>query len=286
MIRRSVAAGSFYPYDTKTLAATIENFFVKNFGQKTVIKKDKTVVCGLCPHAGYLYSGSTASHFYHELANNMPNRFIIIGPNHTGRGSPIALMDKGEWQTPLGTATIDNKLASKIISNSEIIDIDHRAHEYEHSIEIQLPFLQYLRKDITFVPLSLGMQDLDSVIDVAQAINKTIKEDVGVIASSDLVHFGRNYRYAPFVGDEKETLEWIEKHDRQVLSFVVEKDVEGLYDFLSNLDYTMCGYGPASVAMLVSSNFDLEGKVLNYSTSYDVSHDSGTVVGYGAVIFR
>ncbi|MHC1598512.1 MAG: AmmeMemoRadiSam system protein B [Candidatus Methanofastidiosia archaeon] len=282
MIRKSVSAGKMYPYDKAQLKDTISSLF----GEEPCVKASKDVVCGVCPHAGYIYSGRTAAHFYSSLAQGMPSRFIVVGPNHYGIGSAIALMNDGSWETPLGEIPIDTALADKILDSSELISNDPYAHSEESSLEVQLPFLQSLRDDITFVPISLNLQDLDSAIEVAQAIKNSAKDNVGIIASSDLVHFGNSYGYVPFVGKESETLEWIERNDRQVLTMIVEKDVDGLYDFIASLNYTMCGYGPVAAAMIVASNFRLEGSMLNYATSYDVSKDSELVVGYGSVIFR
>ncbi|MBN1786318.1 MAG: AmmeMemoRadiSam system protein B [Candidatus Methanofastidiosa archaeon] len=286
MIRESVAAGGFYPAAASDIANLIEKYQYEASGAPKSVKKSKGVVCGLSPHAGYIYSGRTAAHFYSSLAKDMPDRFIVIGPNHTGRGRPISLMAEGKWRTPLGEVPIDTDIATSLLEQSDLISDDYRAHQMEHSIEVQLPFLQYLRNDITFVPICLGLQDLDSAIEVSQAIRNSVDDNIGVIASSDLVHFGLQYGYRPFIGNEKQTLEWIERNDRQVLTLVEERDVDGLYDFIANLNYTMCGYGAAAISMLVATQFGLKGSILNYSTSYSTSRDTNIIVGYGSVIFR
>jgi len=286
MIRESVAAGGFYPATATEIKELIGKYMAKTSDGPIKIKKEKSIACGLSPHAGYLYSGKTAARFYSSLAEGMPSRYIVIGPNHTGWGDPISIMDEGEWETPLGKVPIDSELASSLLEHSDLISNDHKAHKMEHSVEVQLPFLQYLRDDITFVPMCLRLQDLESVIEVSQAIRESVDDNVCVIASSDLVHFGSRYGYRPFIGNERETIEWIERNDRQVLAMVEARDVDGMYDFISNLNYTMCGYGAAGIAMLVATQFGLAGKILDYTTSYEASGDFNLVVGYGSVIFR
>jgi len=285
MIRESVAAGGFYPASTSEIQSMLHSYMSDILDGPIVVNKGKGVSCGLSPHAGYYYSGRTAAHFYANLAKDMPDRFIVIGPNHMGLGDPISIMKEGEWRTPMGKLPIDGELASALMESSDLISDDPRAHSREHSIEVQLPFLQYLRDDVSFVPMCLGLQDLDTVIEVSQAIKNAVDEDVCVIASSDLVHFGAAYGYMPFRGSERETIDWIERNDRQILNMVEQKDVDGLYDFIANLNYTMCGYGGTAIAMLIANQFGLTGKILDYSTSYDRSGDPNVVVGYGSVIF-
>lgn len=286
MIRKSVAAGGFYPYDPTLLKRELTSFFEINGSQDVSVNRSDDIVCGVCPHAGYTYSGKTASMFYKELADAMPNRFILVGPNHYGLGPKVAVMDEGSWETPLGQMPVDTELASAILDESDYLSPDEHAHRQEHSIEVQLPFLQYLRDDISFVPISMNTQDLDSAIEVAQAIKNSVEGNVGVIASSDLVHYGASFGYKPVRGSDSEILEWIERNDRQVLTMIVEKDVDGLYDFISGLNYTMCGYGPSAVTMILASNFGLDGTVLDYTNSYSHSKNTDLVVGYGSVIFR
>jgi len=286
MIRESVAAGGFYPATASEIENMLDKLLSDIVDLPIAVKRGNGVACGLSPHAGYYYSGKTAAHLYARLAEDMPDRFIVIGPNHTGWGDPVALMARGEWKTPMGSIPIDEDLAISIMEGSDLISDDARAHQMEHSVEVQLPFIQYLRKDISFVPITLRLQDLDTAIEVSQAIKGAVDDNVCVIASSDLVHFGSAYGYMPFSGNESETIDWIERNDRQVLNMVEQKDVDGLYDFVSNLNYTMCGYGAAAVSMLIASQFGLGGEILDYTTSYAKSGDPNVVVGYGSVIYR
>jgi AmmeMemoRadiSam system protein B len=241
MIRRSAAAGGFYPGDAQELRTMLAELFeAAGFPSPRTAHSDG-IVCGVCPHAGYPYSGITAAHFYGELAKGMPSRVILLGPNHTGMGrAPLSIVTAGKWHTPLGDVPIDEGLANEILSQSETIGADESAHAMEHSIEVQIPFLQALRDDISIVPIALNVQDLDSAIEISQAIRNSCDENVAVIASSDLVHFGKRYGYAPVTGSVTEMADWVERNDRQVLTMIVEKDIDGLYDFIAGLNYTMC----------------------------------------------
>ncbi|MCC7568192.1 MAG: AmmeMemoRadiSam system protein B [Candidatus Methanofastidiosa archaeon] len=286
MNRRSAAAGTFYPGSDASLAAMVDGLFAEA-GYGRPAKPGSGMVCGVCPHAGYPYSGPMAVRFYGELATAMPSRVILLGPNHTGRGrAPLSIMTEGSWHTPLGDVPIDSALATAILGNAETMADDPAAHAMEHSLEVQLPFLQRLGRAFSIVPIALNIQDLDSAIEVSRAIRTSCSDDVAVIASSDLVHFGQRYGYAPVSGTTGEIIEWVERNDRQVLTMIVEKDVDGLYDFIATLNYTMCGYGPCAAVMLLAAHFGLEGTVLGYTNSYQRTGDPDLIVGYGSVLFR
>ena len=287
IIRQSTSAGTFYPGEKDKLLELLGAAYAGAGAKDPEVVRSKDVSCGISPHAGIVFSGGPAARLYSEISKAMPSRFIVIGPNHQGVGGPVSVMEEGEWATPLGTVQVDSGLASSLIDNSDLIVDDPVAHRYEtNSVEVQLPFIQYLTDDFTFVPMLLNPQDLDSAIDVTQAILASAGDDVCVIASTDLVHFGAGYGYTPVRGGEKEVLEWIEKHDRQVLTMLVEQDVEGLYDFLSSFNYTMCGYGAAVIASLFASHNKLSGTVLDYTNSYALSKDTYRIVGYGSLIYR
>ncbi|MCD6127103.1 MAG: MEMO1 family protein [Methanomicrobia archaeon] len=279
MIRRSRVAGSFYPHNPDILKNEIEKFFEK----KPEIKKYDGKIGVLCPHAGYIFSGKTKSYSYRALAENFPETFIIIGPNHTGMGSPLALMRDGEWETPLGNVKIDSQLAEDILKECDILDFDETSHLYEHSIEVQLPFLQYLSMNIKFVPICMAMQDIETAGELGESIKKVIKNrSIGIIASSDLMHYGYTYGYMPF---RENILENMKKMDMEVLNAIVDLDPERIYDIVKT-GYTMCGYGCVSTMIFALKDYVKKGEILHYSTSYEVSHDISTVVGYGSVVLR
>lgn len=283
MYRPPYVAGSFYPKDKSALKKMIEKFMGE--AKKDIDFIDEGRYAGvLCPHAGYVYSGKTQAHSYYYLSNSPPDTFVILGPNHTGMGLPVALMDKGLWETPFGEIKINEELASKIVEKSGFIGVDSSAHKYEHSIEVQLPFLQYIKKDITFVPICMGIQDKETALEIGKAIAKSSKEPLGVIASSDLVHYGSRFGYNPVKGGKEETLSWIKKNDMEILKMAENFDIDGLYQFIESKDYTACGYGPLSV--MLSSMKELGAKkarILDYSNSYETSGDYSAVVGYGSV---
>jgi len=283
MYRPPYVAGSFYPRDKSALQKMIEKFMEE--AKRDIDFIDEGKYAGvLCPHAGYVYSGKTQAHSYYYLSNSTPETFVILGPNHTGLGLPVALMDKGSWETPFGEVKINEELASKIVEKSGFVGVDSSAHKYEHSIEVQLPFLQYIKKDITFVPICMGIQDKETAVEIGKAIAKSSKEPLGVIASSDLVHYGSRFGYNPVKGDKEEILSWIENNDMEILKMAENMDVDGLYRFIDSKDYTTCGYGPLSVMLTCMK--ELGGKkarILDYSNSFETSGDYSAVVGYGSV---
>ncbi len=286
MYRPPYVAGSFYPGNKQSLEKMIEEFMEEAKKNVDFVDEGKNVGV-LCPHAGYVFSGKTQAYSYYYLSKSPPDTFVIIGPNHTGMGLPISLMDKGSWETPLGEIEINQELASKIVENSKLVGIDSSSHRYEHSIEVQLPFLQYIKKDATFVPICMGIQDQQTAVEIGKAIAKSSKEPLGVIASSDLVHYGNRFRYSPVKGSKDEVLSWIKSNDMEILKLAENFDIEGLYRFIGKKDYTSCGYGPLSAMLSCMKELGAnKARILDYSNSYEASRDYSNVVGYGAVGVR
>lgn len=196
--RKPHVAGQFYA-ETKTgLEQQIGECFSHRYGPgtipKTVSQGSRKIVGIVSPHAGYAYSGPIAANGYSRIAQDgLPEAFIILGPNHYGRGSGVAIQTDGAWETPLGTTPIDTQLAKSIQKGSEIIDIDDSAHFAEHSIEVQVPFIQYISKvTAKIVPICSWMQDLRTSRDIAKSIvEQTKNKDVVIIASSDFTHHER-----------------------------------------------------------------------------------------------
>lgn len=268
-IRAPVVAGTFYPSDPKTLRHEIENCFRHRLGTGTLpaLKKGKRrIKGGVAPHAGYIYSGPVASHLYHALAEDgFPEVFIIIGPNHTGYGSSVSVTTE-TFQTPLGEATVDTGLAEKLVKG--IIENDPEAHKHEHSIEVQLPFLQYIKQDIKFVPICMMDQSYETAVEVGKIISSVIKgKDAVVIASTDFSHYvpkGEAY-----------------KKDKLAIDAIMARDAAKLESVVHQHDISMCGYGPV-MAMLVAVGGE-KVTLLKYATSGDVV-PMQDVVGYGALI--
>jgi AmmeMemoRadiSam system protein B len=235
----------------------------------------RNVVGLVVPHAGYMASGPVAAHSYYHLARDgKPEVIVIFGPNHTGHGSALSIMNEGAWRTPLGDVEIDTEAANDIVQASKIIDVDDRAHVYEHSIELQLPFLQYLYgSGFKFVPVCFMMQDLVSSREVGKAVASALKGKNGlVIASSDLTHY--------------EPQERAEKKDRLAVDAALNLDEEGYYRAVEDYGISTCGYGPVIAAITASKELGAKkAELLCYKTSGDVLGDRSAVVGYASMMF-
>jgi AmmeMemoRadiSam system protein B len=288
-IRRPAVAGQFYEGSESRLQQTIKDCFLDDRGPGNlpkITKGDKKIKGLVVPHAGYIYSGAIAAHSYNILAkNDFADTFIILGPNHTGMGSGVSIMTEGEWQTPLGTVSINEKLADLL--SKDIIDKDENAHMYEHSIEVQLPFLQYSssNKEFNFIPISMAMQDFDTANDVGKIIAGAIKssnEKIVIIASTDFSHAGFNYMSMPPEGIRVD--EYAEKQDKLAIDQILQMNPEELIDTVHKNNITMCGYGPVAVMLTAAKILGAsKAELLKYGTSYEVQ-PSSSCVGYGALV--
>ncbi len=277
-VRRPAYAGSFYEGTSKSLRAQIENCFKGKLGPGTLPKvvdtKLKRVVGLISPHAGYMYSGPVAAHGYHHLAQDgKPDLVVICGPNHQGIGSGLAIVKDGAWRTPLGDVEIDSEAAETIVRESGIVDVDDVAHVREHSIEVQLPWLQYLYgSGLKFVPISFLMQDFESSREVGLAVAEALKNKNGlVIASTDMTHY--------------EPQKSAEAKDKAIIEAVSQLDERRLYSEVEARQVTMCGYGPVVAAIAAAKEMGAKsGKLMCYKTSGDVVGDYSAVVGYASII--
>jgi len=279
-VRRPTQAGTFYEGDAEALKIQIENCFLKDFGPKKLAKVNlngsRRIVGLVCPHAGYMFSGSVAANAYFELASDgKPDTVVILGPNHTGYGSGLAVADEGFWRTPLGDVEVDWETASQIVQETRIVDVDELAHRFEHSVEVQLPFLQCLYgSEFKFVPICFQMQDLASAVEVGKALAAVLAgKNAVVIASSDMTHY--------------EPQRNAEAKDMMALRAVEAMDEKRFYSIIEKQNVTACGYGP--IAALIVAAKELGAKEANslcYKTSGDVSGDYSSVVGYAAVCFK
>jgi AmmeMemoRadiSam system protein B len=274
-VRYPIVAGTFYSSDTKRLVKEIESCFLGKYGPGKLPGfecKERSIIALVAPHAGYIYSGQTAAWSYSALSEEKsPETVIILSPNHTGFGLPISLYKSGEWRTPLGKTAIDDKLAKEIFSASKIIDFDDLAHVNEHSIEVQVPFLQYLYGDkIKIVPIVMGYQDLET----SQSIGKTLAEvlryrNIVILASTDLTH--------------QESKQLAKRKDDLVLDSIRAMDEVKLQNVVKSNRITMCGYGPVSAALVAAKLLGANrAEVLSYNTSGDITGDLNAVVGYAA----
>jgi AmmeMemoRadiSam system protein B len=279
-IRRPTQAGAFYEGDAEALKIQIENCFLQEPGPKKhpqVNKNGPRQLVGLiCPHAGYMYSGAVAANAYYELAcDGKPDIVVILGPNHTGYGSALSLMNEGVWRTPFGDVEVDVETANQIVKETRIVDVDDAAHRFEHSIEVQLPFLQYLYgSNFRFVPICFQMQDLYSALEIGQALAKVlINKNAVIIASSDMTHYEPQITAAA--------------KDKAALKAVEVMDVERFHSIIEKQNITACGYGPIATVIAAAKRMGAkEAKLLCYKSSGDVTGDYSSVVGYAAVSFK
>jgi AmmeMemoRadiSam system protein B len=277
-IRLPSQAGAFYAGKAESLKRQIEECFLHELGPgkiPTVVKGPRRIIGFICPHAGYMYSGPVAAHAYYNLAlDGKPEVVVLFGPNHTGYGSALAVMNEGFWRTPLGDVEVDGETANKIVKEARIVDVDDSAHRYEHSIEVQLPFLQYLfGSEFKIVPICFLMQDLPSAREVGQAVARVLTEkNALIIASSDMTHY--------------EPQKTAERKDMLALQAVEAMDEERFYSVIEEHRITACGYGPIIALITAAKVLGVkEAKLLCYKTSGDVIGDYSAVVGYAAVQF-
>jgi AmmeMemoRadiSam system protein B len=268
MLRLPAVAGRFYPSNPAELTALVRKFS-KTESQTTPVR----VSACLVPHAGYVFSGHVAGAVYARTI--LPKRILILGVRHHPRGEPVAILSSGAWRTPLGDAPIDEVLAAALLKACPLLREDSVAHSAEHSLEVQLPFLQLLTPDFSFVPLALGtirFEDLVSVGEALARVLKTVKEDILLLTTSDLNHYE----------DDATT----RVKDHKAIEHLLTRDPRGLYDTCRNENISMCGLGPA-VAMLTALNAlgVKNSELVKYATSADVSGDRDAVVGYAGMIF-
>ncbi len=275
-IRHAAVAGYFYPSNPDELNNSIKSSFLSWVGPgKLPPSENSADALGyIVPHAGYEYSGPVATHAYYEISSlNEKFTFIILGPNHYGIGSPIAVPQSDEWETPLGKIEIDETLKRDIIRESNIIDVDDSAHWREHSIEVQLPFLQYIMKEFKILPISMSYMEMGAAIDVSETIFRAIKgRKIMIIASSDMTH------YEPQAS--------VSEKDSAAINAITSLDISGLYMAISQKNITMCGYGPIAVLMHLSKLMGyLSVKLLKHSDSGEITGDTASVVGYASIGF-
>ncbi len=286
-IRNPAAAGMFYPADKEQLIQNIEECFTDKRGpgsKPSISKKEKNVKGVVVPHAGYPFSGAIAAHAFDFIASNgFADCFIVLGPNHTGIGSAVSTMTDGSWKTPLGDVDINKKIGKEIFNG--IVDDDEKAHSNEHSIEVQLPFLQYISKDFDFVPISMSMQDYQTSEEIGGIIADVIKKSekkIVIVASSDFSHVGFNYMSMPPAG--MKVNEYAEKQDKKAIEKILKLDPKGLVDTVEQENISMCGYGPVASLLVAAKNLGAtKAELLKYGSSYDV-HPGDSCVGYGSIV--
>lgn len=280
--RNPAVAGYFYPSDEASLNREIERLFTSRLGPgslpEVVLEGPRKIFGLISPHAGYTYSGPIAAHAYHHLAGDgLPEDIILIGPNHTGVGGAISLYPNGVWHLPLGDLVVDKDFTEKLSEAEPYIDLSVDAHVYEHSIEVQLPFLQYLYskvgKTFRIIPIIMMQQTWSGVEILGNALTKVLsemdRENYLIIASTDFSHYV--------------TAETAGKKDRFAIDKITSLDPYGLIETVYTHDISMCGYGPVSTLLYVANNLGAKKSVLlKYANSGDVTGDYSSVVAYAS----
>ena len=265
MIRKPVVAGQFYNASDALLKKELAGF--------TAQKKERFEALGVVsPHAGYVYSGQVAGE---TLSSIKPKpTYVILGPNHTGSGKPFGLDSERNWKTPLGEVETDTELANLLLKDSQYLEKDEACHNSEHSIEVQLPFLQYLNKQFKFVPIAISSADRKIYKNIGSEIAcaiKNLKKDAVVIASSDMTHY--------------EPHEPAKTKDRMAIDKILALDIDGFLDTIEKHRITMCGFAPAAIMMQASIELGAkQAKLIKYNTSGEACGDYSTVVGYAGIV--
>lgn len=267
IIREPAVAGKFYPASASELRGQIETLIDK--------KADKSdVTACVLPHAGYVYSGGVAGATI--SCANIKDKVILLGPNHTGYGAAYSVMAKGVWKTPLGELRIDQGLAEAILNNCSYLRADDQAHRYEHSLEVELPFLQYFKGRFEIVPIIFLSEDLSALKEIGKSIaaaitQRGLNDSALIVASSDMTHY--------------ESKAQAEKKDKEAIEAILQLDEDKLADNVRRMGISMCGFAP--VAAMISAAKALGAKrarLIRYQTSADVTQDQESVVGYAGII--
>ena len=268
-LKKSVIAGSWYPGAPSILRSDIENYF----NSVPELELEGEVVGVIAPHAGYVYSGQVAANAYNLVRGKKYDAVIVVGPSHRVAFHGVSIFSTGGYETPLGIVPVAEELAKKIkIFSKTVVDIPE-AHLQEHSVEIQLPFLQVALDNFSFIPLVMGDQGANTCQELARAIYEAARgKKILIVGSSDLSHF-YNYNIA-------------KKLDTVILRHLKDGDANGLLESLENGTAEACGGGPMVVAMFVARMMGAnKAHLLKYANSGDVTGDKSSVVGYAAAVY-
>jgi len=282
-LRTPAVAGRFYPGRADELLRDVLKY-------TSPVAKTISVIGCIAPHAGYMYSGSVAGSVYSQL--EIPETCVILCPNHTGKGRPLAIMANTTWQTPLGAVPADENIGARLLQRFPAMEEDSAAHRYEHAIEVQLPFLQARRdaqredrthdrrSDLKIVPIAIGTSDFDVLRALGEALADVVaaQEEVGegeilIIASSDMNHY------------ESDAITRVK--DNKAIERILALDARGLWEVVMNEDISMCGFGPAVVMLTAAKLLGATSATLvKYATSGEVSGDFDSVVGYAGIVVK
>jgi AmmeMemoRadiSam system protein B len=268
MIRKPAVAGTFYPSNPEKLTSMIKSFVDLKQGRKKALAV-------ISPHAGFIYSGPVAGALF--SSGQFPGKYILLGPSHGMIRSKAAVMRTGAWSTPLGDVPVDSELADLLLSASPILEVNEEAHRNEHSIEVQLPFIQYFVKDFSIVPICVGYNiSYEELEELGRAVAQGIKKydlDTLIIASTDMSHYVEQFT--------------AQKLDSMAIQKIEELDPRGLYDTVTSKNISMCGFQPTTSALIASKELGAKkASLIKYQTSGDVSGNYEEVVGYAGILIE
>ena len=270
MIRNPAVAGQFYPGEQDVLSLEIEGL------TGSAAEKKEDVIGMVLPHAGYVYSGAVTGAVLASVKEK--STYIIMGPNHTGLGSPFSISASDSWRTPLGEVKVNKELTEKILKNCPEIRKDELAHIHEHSIEVQLPFLQKLCGTFTFVPIVITPSTLENYKYIGECLAASLKElklerSTAIIASSDMTHY--------------EPAQSAKEKDSEAIDAILKLDEKTLIERVEKFDITMCGFAPCAIMIAAAKKLGAKNaRLVKYQTSGDVSQDHSSVVGYAGIIIN
>ncbi len=262
IVRRPAVAGQFYPASKTALLRFFED-------TETEFKVEHAI-SGISPHAGYMYSGEVAKKLFASISSSNIECFFIIGPNHTGLGRPVSVFPPGVWETPLGPLEVDER--AKELVDERVVFLDEEAHLFEHSIEVQTPFIKYFFPEAKIIPICVMDQRKDTMRYLSERILELAKPGDFVLASSDLTHFEPS-----IVAQQKDSL---------LIQAILKYDVDGMYHLIRTMNISACGYGAMAVAVYYAKEKgSKKSKLLDYRDSSHVTGDTSEVVGYASIIF-
>jgi len=266
LVRHPAVAGRFYPSDSESLRGKVYSYLSEAPTQKTIL----ALGC-IAPHAGYMYSGHVAGAVFAGL--EVPELCVVMCPNHTGMGRPLAIMSDGSWETPLGPVPIASDFATSLKQRCSLLHEDSAAHRSEHAIEVELPFLQIRQPRLRFVPIALGTGQFEALEQLGIALAEAIvahRKSVLIVASSDMNHY------------ESDAITRIK--DQSAIEPILRLDARGLYDVVTQQHVSMCGFGPAVTMLTAAKRLGAtSAELVKYATSGDISGDRDAVVGYAGI---
>jgi len=270
-VRRPAVAGRFYPGDPNELLAEVRAYLAQSTSNEPA---PLAAVGCIAPHAGYMYSGHVAGAVFARV--EIPERSVVLCPNHTGVGHALSIMSEGAWKTPLGDVEIDTQIAEALKERFPALREDASAHRAEHAAEVELPFLQARQSDFKFVPIAVGTGRFELLEELGQALADVIGEQnnrVLIVASSDMNH----YEPDPVTRAK----------DHRAIERILLLDAQGLYDVVTQQNISMCGIGPAVALLTAAKRLGAKSaELVKYATSADVSGDRNMAVGYAGMVVR